>query len=173
MTRRAFGATLPGCGRCACCGWSSTGPRASPSCCSARQARHADGARCVPVFLRRPQADAVALGRRSGTDPVLPQDVAGPAAARARPHARRRRDHSSHRRCLRGGARLRRRHPHPGAAERRPGRGGARGLPITMAEEILDEVGQPVAELFPHGGAGRRRSRCKRDARLPRRRLAG
>ncbi|HKQ42590.1 MAG TPA: bifunctional nuclease family protein, partial [Pseudonocardia sp.] len=27
------------------------------------------------------------------------------------------------------------------------------GLPIAMAEEILDTVGQPVAELFPHGGA--------------------
>ena len=27
------------------------------------------------------------------------------------------------------------------------------GLPIAMAEEILDEVGQPVAELFPDGGA--------------------
>ena len=39
------------------------------------------------------------------------------------------------------------------------------GLPIAMAEEILDEVGQPVAELFPHGGGGaRRRSRCGRCA---------
>ena len=27
------------------------------------------------------------------------------------------------------------------------------GLAITMADEIVDEVGQPVAELFPHGGA--------------------
>ena len=27
------------------------------------------------------------------------------------------------------------------------------GLPIGMAEEILDEVGQPVAEVFPDGVA--------------------
>ena len=27
-------------------------------------------------------------------------------------------------------------------------------LPIAMAEEILDEVGQPMAELFPEGGCG-------------------
>ena len=33
------------------------------------------GGRCVPVFLRRAQADVIALGRRSGTDPLLPQDV--------------------------------------------------------------------------------------------------
>jgi uncharacterized protein len=26
------------------------------------------------------------------------------------------------------------------------------GLPIGVAEEVLDEVGQPTAELFPHGG---------------------
>ena len=30
------------------------------------------------VFLRRPQADVVALGRRSGADPLLPQDVLVP-----------------------------------------------------------------------------------------------
>jgi hypothetical protein len=27
-----------------------------------------EGARCVPVFLRRPQADAIALGRRGAKD---------------------------------------------------------------------------------------------------------
>jgi uncharacterized protein len=37
-----------------------------------------EGERCVPVFLRRPQADVVALGRRSGADPLLPQDVLVP-----------------------------------------------------------------------------------------------
>jgi len=27
------------------------------------------------------------------------------------------------------------------------------GVPISVADAILDDVGQPIAELFPHGGA--------------------
>jgi bifunctional DNase/RNase len=110
-------------------------------------------ARCVPVFLRRPQADVVALGRRAGTDPLLPQDVLVP--------------------LLRGlghtldGAEItaltdsvfeavlvcdgRTRIPVlPSDALAVAVR---EGLPIAMAEKVLDEVGQPVGELFPHGGA--------------------
>jgi bifunctional DNase/RNase len=112
-----------------------------------------DGGRVVPIFLRRPQADAVALGRRGESDPLLPQDVLIP--------------------LLRGLG-----HTLDGAeitaltdgvfeavlvcdsSTRIPVLPSdalavtvREGLPITMAEEILDEVGQPVAELFPHGGA--------------------
>ena len=109
------------------------------------------GARCVPVFLRRPQADAVALGRRGRTDLLLPQDVLVP--------------------LLRGlGHTL-------DAAELTDLTDGVfaavlvcdgstrvpvlpsdalavavrEGLPIAVADEILDAVGQPVAELFPDG----------------------
>jgi uncharacterized protein len=111
------------------------------------------GGRCVPVFLRRAQADVIALGRRSGTDPLLPQDVVIP--------------------LLRGLG-----HTVDGAEVTALTDGAfeavlvcdgdvrvpvlpsdalavavREGLPIAMAEEILDEVGQPVAELFPDGGA--------------------
>jgi len=27
------------------------------------------------------------------------------------------------------------------------------GVPISVADAILDDVGQPITELFPHGGA--------------------
>ncbi len=110
-----------------------------------------DGDRCLPVFLRRPHADTIAIGRRGPDDPLLPQDVLVPV--------------------LRGlGTRL------TGAeiTELTDGvfsaelllDGGTRvpvlpsdalavavreGLPIGVAGEILDAVGQPVAELFPDG----------------------
>ena len=75
------------------------------------------GARCVPVFLRRPQADAIALGRRSGTAPPLPQDVLVPLL-RGLGHTL---DGAEITALIDGvfvgGARLRRRHPRPGAAE--------------------------------------------------------
>lgn len=38
----------------------------------------ADGDRCLPVFLRRGQADVIAVGRRGPDDPLLPQDVLVP-----------------------------------------------------------------------------------------------
>jgi bifunctional DNase/RNase len=107
--------------------------------------------RCVPVFLRRPQADAIALGRRGENDVLLPQDVLLP--------------------LLRGLG-----HTLDGVevTELSDGvfsavvvcDGGTRvpvlpsdavavavreGLPINMAEEILDAVGQPVTEVFPEG----------------------
>ena len=110
-----------------------------------------DGDRCVPVFLRRPQADAIALGPRGESDVPLPQDVLLP--------------------LLRGlGHRL------DGVEVTRLADGVftavlvcdgdtrvpvlpsdalavavREGLPIGMAEEILDAVGQPVAEVFPTG----------------------
>ncbi len=37
-----------------------------------------EGDRCVPVFLRGPQATVIADGQRSETDPLLPMDVLVP-----------------------------------------------------------------------------------------------
>ncbi|MCO1654547.1 bifunctional nuclease family protein [Pseudonocardia humida] len=111
----------------------------------------ADGERCLPVFLRRPQADVIAVGPRGAEDPLLPQDVLVPV--------------------LRGlGHRL------DGAelTELTDGVFSAvlvldgdtrvavlpsdalavavrERLPIAVAEDILDAVGQPVEEVFPNG----------------------
>jgi bifunctional DNase/RNase len=110
-----------------------------------------DGDRCVPVSLRRPQADVIAIGRRADTDPPLTQDVLLPILAGL--------GHTL------DGVEI---------TELREGKfaadlvfdGGARvpvlpsdalavavreGLPIGVADEILDEVGQPVATIFPDG----------------------
>jgi bifunctional DNase/RNase len=110
-----------------------------------------EGDRCVPVFLRRPQADVIAVGRRADSDPPLTQDVLLPVVA------------------VLG-------HTLDGVeiTELREGRfvaelvfdGGTRvpvlpsdalavavreGLPIGVADAILDDVGQPVADVFPEG----------------------
>ena len=112
-----------------------------------------DGVRCVPVFLRRPQADVVALGRRSGADLLLPQDVLVPLL-RGLGHTL---DAAEVTGLVDGvfqavlvcdgGTRV------PVLPSDALAVAVREGLPIAMAEEILDEVGQPVAELFPHGGA--------------------
>jgi bifunctional DNase/RNase len=115
----------------------------------------ADGGpqRCVPVFLRRPQADVVALGRRSGADLLLPQDVLVPLL-----HGLGHTLDAAEVTALvdgvfqavlvcDGGTRI------PVLPSDAVAVAVREGLPIGMAEEILDEVGQPVAELFPHGGA--------------------
>jgi bifunctional DNase/RNase len=111
----------------------------------------ADGRRCLPVFLRQPHADVIAVGARGQDDPLLPQDVLIPV--------------------LRGLG-----HQLDGAeitgltdgvfTADLVFDGGKRvavlpsdalavavreRLPISVADEILDEVGQPVEELFPDG----------------------
>jgi uncharacterized protein len=110
-----------------------------------------DGDRCVPVFLRRPQADMIALGARGADDPLLPQDVLLPVL-----------DGLGHRIdraeivALEDGvfrAELvvdgdRRVSVRPSDALAIAVR---EGLPIGVADAILDEVGQPIADLFPHG----------------------
>ena len=111
------------------------------------------GERCVPVFLRRRHADVVALGRRSGTDPLLPQDVLVPLL-RGLGHQL----DAAEITALTDGvfaavlvcdgdSRI------PVLASDALAVAVREGLPIAMADEILDAVGQPVAELFPHGGA--------------------
>lgn len=109
------------------------------------------GDRCIPVFLRRPQADMIALGRRSDDDPMLPQDVLLPVLREL-----------GHRvdgaeivaledgvfraeLVVDGGRRVSVRPSDALAIAVRE------GLPIGVADAILDEVGQPTADLFPHG----------------------
>lgn len=112
-----------------------------------------DGDRCVPVFLRRPQADAIAVGRRGESDVPLPQDVLLPVLRWL--------GHSvdgvevtrladgvfSAVLVCDGGTRV------PVLPSDALALAVREGLPIGMAEEILDEVGQPVAEVFPDGVA--------------------
>jgi uncharacterized protein len=110
-----------------------------------------DGDRCLPVFLRRAQADVVAVGTRTENDPLLPQDVLIPILA------------GLGRKLvgaeitalvdsvfsavlvLDGDTRI----------EVLPSDALAiavrEGLPIGVADEILDDVGQPTAQLFPDG----------------------
>ena len=87
--------------------------------------REAEGDRCLPVFLRQPHADVIAVGPRGPEDPLLPQDVLVP--------------------ILDGGTRV----------EVLPSDALAiavrESLPIGVADEVLDAVGQPVEEIFPDG----------------------
>lgn len=111
-----------------------------------------DGDRCVPVFLRRPQADVISLGPRSRAEPALTQDMLLPVL-RSLGHRVDGVEISAlvdgvfHAALLvDGGTRV----------EVRPSDALALAvrdeLPITMADSVLDSVGQPTAELFPHGG---------------------
>jgi uncharacterized protein len=113
----------------------------------------AEGKRCLPVFLRQPQADVIAIGPRGEQDPLLPQDVLIPIL-RGLGHTL----DGAEITALAdgvfeavlvcdGGTRI------PVLPSDALAVAVREGLPITMAEEILDEVGQPVAELFPQGGA--------------------
>jgi bifunctional DNase/RNase len=112
-----------------------------------------DGDRCVPVFLRRPQADAMALGPRGEADVPLPQDVLLPVL-RGLGH---RVDGVEVTRLADGvfsavvvcdgGTRV------PVLPSDALALAVREELPIGMAEEILDEVGQPVADVFPDGVA--------------------
>lgn len=112
-----------------------------------------DGERFVPIFVSRPQADQVDGGPRGAKDLPLTQDLIMP--------------------IVRG---LERSLDLVEITELTDGEfhvdlvfdTGTRvavpssdalslairdSIPITMAEAILDEVGQPVSDLFPRGGA--------------------
>lgn len=113
----------------------------------------ADGGRCVPVFLRRPQADAISLGRRGAADLLLPQDVLVPLL-RGLGHTLDGVEVTalvdgvfSAVVVCDGGIRV------PVLPSDALAVAVREGLPIGMAEEIIDEVGQPVADVFP-GGVG-------------------
>jgi hypothetical protein len=112
-----------------------------------------DGDRCVPVFLRRPQADAIALGPRGESDMPLPQDVLMPVV-RGLGHSidgvevtRLADGVFSAVVVCDGGLRI------PVLPSDALALAVRERLPIGMAEEILDEVGQPVADVFPDGVA--------------------
>lgn len=111
-----------------------------------------DGERCVPVFLRQPQADVIAIGPRNEGDPLLTQDLIGPIVA-GLGHSLDAVEITDLRDgvfcadlVFASGTRIAARPSDALALAVRD------GIPISMAEGILDEVGQPIAELFPHGG---------------------
>jgi bifunctional DNase/RNase len=111
----------------------------------------ADGGRCLPVFLRRQQADAIAVGRRGPDDPLLPQDVLVPVL-----RGLGRELHGAEITGLTDGV----------FSAELLFDGGTRvavlpsdalavavreGLPIAVADEVMDTVGQSVEEVFPDG----------------------
>ncbi|MGD9529613.1 bifunctional nuclease family protein [Pseudonocardia sp.] len=110
-----------------------------------------DGDRCLPVFLRQPQADVIATGPRADDDQVLTQDLIVPTV-----QALGRRLEGIEITALEDGVfkaalvfdqdtRLAARPSDALAIAVRD------GLPIAVADEILDEVGQRVSEMFPNG----------------------
>jgi hypothetical protein len=110
-----------------------------------------DGTRCVPVFLRRPQADVIALGQRGPEDPLLPQDVLLPVL-QGLGH---RLDAAEITALEDGVFRAELVVDGDTRVPLRPSDALAvavrEGLPISVADSILDEVGQPISELFPDG----------------------
>jgi bifunctional DNase/RNase len=109
----------------------------------------ADGDRCLPVFLRRPQADVIAVGRRGPEDPLLPQDVLVPVL-RGLGH---RLDGAeitaldegvfSAELVFDGDVRV------PVLPSDALAVAVREGLPIGVAGAILDAVGQPLADVEP------------------------
>ncbi|HEY2203398.1 MAG TPA: bifunctional nuclease family protein [Pseudonocardia sp.] len=110
-----------------------------------------EGTRCLPVFLRHPQAEVIAVGPRGEDDQPLTQDLLVPVV-----------EGLGRRLCgveitaLENGVftaelvfdadtRITARASDALAVAVRD------RLPISVADEILDRVGQPIAELFPAG----------------------
>lgn len=110
-----------------------------------------DGERCLPVFLRRPQAEVISVGPRAEGDPPLTQDLLVPVVE----GLGRRLDGVEITELRDGlfsadlvfdeGTRVPVRPSDALAVAVRD------ALPIAVHDAILDEVGQPTAELFPHG----------------------
>jgi len=110
-----------------------------------------DGDRCLPVFLRRAQADIISIGTRSAEDPLLPQDVLTPIISGLGHKLERAEltalvdsiytaelvfDADTRVAVLPSDALA--------IAVRE-------GLPIGVADDILDDVGQPISQFFPDG----------------------
>ncbi len=110
-----------------------------------------DGQRCLPVFLRQPQSDVIALGPRGERDLPLTQDMLIPVVEALGRHL--------------DGVEITGLTDGVFAAEL-VFDAGTRigvlpsdalavairdGLPISVADTVLDEVGQPISELFPDG----------------------
>ncbi len=112
-----------------------------------------DGDRCLPVFLRQPQADVIAVGPRGPQDPLLPQDVLVPVL-RGLGHTLTGAEITaltdgvfSADLLVDGGTRVAVLPSDALAVAVRE------RLPIAVAEEILDAVGQPLADVLPAGAA--------------------
>jgi uncharacterized protein len=110
-----------------------------------------DGERCLPVFLRRPQAEVIAVGPRGDGDPPLVQDVLLPVVE----GLGRKLEGVEITDLLDGVFRAELVFD---AGTRIPARPSdvlavavREGLPIAVADTILDEVGQPISDLFPNG----------------------
>lgn len=110
-----------------------------------------EGDRCLPVFLRQPQADVIASGPRGEQDALLTQDLIVPivqALGRRleRVEITELRDGLYHADLVFDkGARIAARPSDALAVAVRD------GIPISVHDAILDEVGQSLAEMFPHG----------------------
>jgi bifunctional DNase/RNase len=111
----------------------------------------ADGDRCLPVFLRQPHADVISVGPRGKDDPLLPQDVLIPVL-RGLGHTLDSAEITeltdgvfSADLVFDGGTRV------PVLPSDALAIAVREQLPISVADEILDAVGQPIEELFPDG----------------------
>jgi uncharacterized protein len=111
----------------------------------------ADGDRCLPVFLRQPHGDVIAVGPRGKDDPLLPQDVLIPVL-RGLGHQLDGAEITaltdgvfSADLVFDGGTRV------PVLPSDALVVAVREQLPISVADEILDRVGQPIKELFPDG----------------------
>jgi bifunctional DNase/RNase len=111
----------------------------------------AEGKRCLPVFLRQPQADVIAIGPRGEQDPLLPQDVLIPIL-RGLGHTLDGAEITgltdgvfSAELVFDGDKRI------PVLPSDALAVAVRERLPIAVADTILDEVGQPVEDLFPDG----------------------
>jgi bifunctional DNase/RNase len=111
-----------------------------------------DGDRCLPVFLRRAQAEVIAVGRRGDNDPPLVQDVLLPVIEGLGRTLQSVEITGLHEGVFSAdlvfdaGTRIAARPSDVLAIAVRE------GLPIGVAAAILDEVGQPTSDLFPDGG---------------------
>lgn len=115
-----------------------------------------DGERCLPVFLRHAQAEVIAVGPRDEKDAPLTQDVLLPVVTELGHKL----DGVEITALVEGvfSAVLVFDSQDDGTATRISARPSdvlslavREGLPIAVAEEILDEVGQPIVDLFPNG----------------------
>jgi uncharacterized protein len=110
-----------------------------------------DGDRCLPVFLRRAQAEVISVGPRGEDDPPLVQDVLLPVieglgrTLEGVEITALREGVFSADLVFDAGTRVAARPSDVLAIAVRE------GLPIGVAAAILDEVGQPIADLFPNG----------------------
>lgn len=110
-----------------------------------------DGDRCLPVFLRQPQADVIASGPRAEDDQILTQDLLVPVVqALGRQlegvEITELRDSVFHTDLVFDqGLRISARPSDALAIAVRD------AIPIAVADKILDDVGQLVSEMFPNG----------------------